>query len=616
MTASPRPSSRPRAARIAGAAARLAGSCATSRAARSAALAVAVSGAALTGILLSHAVASPAPAGLAVASGATPAPAAPATAGRASARFVNVAASSGLVLQNVSGEIEKTTINETVGNGVCLQDVDDDGLIDVFLPNGSRAHGTPGRETPRSALYRNRGDGTFEDITSRAGVGSAGYWAQGCVFADYDGDGRADLLLTGFGRYILYRSLGGGRFQDVTAAAGLSGGRGWSTSAAFADYDLDGWIDLYVSHYVDYDASSPPLPKPGGLVNCFYRGYPVICGPLGLKGSSGRLFHNDRGRFRDVTRAAGLHTDAVGYGMGVIWSDFDLDGDPDLYVANDSTAHYLYRNDGGGRFTEIGAMSGVAYNEEGRAQAGMGVDSGDFDNDGRFDLVVTNFSHDYSTLYHNDGALQFQDVSLTSGFGPPTMSTLGWGAGFLDYDNDGRNDIFLANGHVYPDIDRLNLGTTWKEHNQLFHNEGGRFREVTAEAGPGFQELHSARGSAFGDLDNDGDVDILVNNIDEAPSLLRNEGAAGNHWIGFRLVGRPHNTGAIGARVTVIAAGGPRVAEVHAGSSHNSSGDPRLHFGLGTSTVLERVEIRWPRGRTQTLTGLVVDRYHTLKEPP
>ena len=375
MTASPRRSNRPRASRLAGDT-RSAG-ISRSAGAEGAAGALLAAGAVLAAALFARALASATPAGPAGASGGPPAPAT-----RSSARFVNVAAASGLLLQNVSGEIEKTTINETVGNGVCLQDVDGDGLLDVFLPNGSRARQTPGREPPRSALYRNRGDGTFEDITTSAGVGSPGYWAQGCVFADFDGDGRVDLFLTGFGRYILYRGLGGGRFRDVTAAAGLSGGRGWSTSAAFADYDRDGWIDLYVSHYVDYDASSPPLPKPGGLVNCFYRGYPVICGPLGLKGSSGRLFHNDGGRFREVTRTAGLHTDAAGYGMGVIWSDFDLDGDLDLYVANDSTPHYLYRNDGGGRFTEIGAVAGVAYSEEGRAQAGMGVDSGDFDNDG------------------------------------------------------------------------------------------------------------------------------------------------------------------------------------------------------------------------------------------
>ncbi len=547
---------------------------------------------------------------------ASPDPPRPPTPPPSAARFLNVARAAGLVLRNVSGEIDKTAINEVVGNGVCLQDVDGDGLLDIFIPNGSRARAFPKGEEPRSALYRNRGNLSFEDVTAQAGVGSPGYWAQGCVFGDYDDDGRADLFVTGFGRYILYRNLGGGRFQDVTAAAGLAGGRGWSTGAAFGDYDGDGRIDLYVSHYVDYDASSPPLPKPGGLMNCTYRGAPVVCGPLGLKGSFGRLFHNEGGgRFRDVTRAAGLRTDPTSYGLGAIWSDFDLDGDLDLYVANDSTQHFLYRNDGGGRFTEVGVVAGVAYNEEGRAQAGMGVDAADYDNDGRPDLVVTNFSHDYSVLYHNEGDLLFQDVSLSSGFGPPTMPTLGWGTGFLDYDNDGRRDLFVANGHVYPKIDTYNLGTTWSQHNQLFHNEGsGRFREVTSEAGPALQELHSARGCAFGDLDNDGAVDIVVNNIDEAPSLLHNEGPRG-HWIGLRLLGARRNRGAIGARVTVTAGALRQVGEIHAGSSHNSSSDPRLHFGLGPAATVDRIEIRWPLGRVQILSNLPADRYHTIQEP-
>ena len=542
----------------------------------------------------------------------TPAAAAPVP------RFVDVAREAGLTLTNVSGEPEKFTINETVGNGICLEDVDGDGLLDIFIPNGSRATPAPPQENPRSALYRNRGDGTFEDVTTRAGVGSPGYWAQGCVFGDYDDDGKADLFLTGFGRYILYRNLGGGRFQDVTAAAGLSGGRGWSTGAAFGDYDADGRIDLYVSHYVDYDAGSPPLPRPGpkGPENCMYRGFPVICGPRGLKPQIGRLFHNEGGRFKDVTQAAGLRTDPFGYGLGAVWTDLDLDGDLDLYVANDSTPHYLYRNDGKGHFTEIGTISGTAFNEDGLPQAGMGVDSGDYDNDGLPDLVVTNFSHDYSTLYHNEGGMLFLDQSMLSGFGPPTLPTLGWGVGFIDYDNDGLKDIFLANGHVYPGVDRFNLGTTWKEHNQLFHNEGnGRFKEVTTSAGPAFQALHSARGAAFGDLDNDGDVDIVVNNIDEPPSLLRNDTAAGRHWIGFRLLGAPRNRGAIGARVTVVAGALRQMIEIHAGSSHNSSNDPRPRFGLGAAAAPERIEIRWPDGRTQTLTGLAADRYHTLREP-
>jgi enediyne biosynthesis protein E4 len=548
----------------------------------------------------------------ALAAGAS-APAAPA---RPAPRFVNTAAAAGLTLVNVCGRAEKTTIDETVGNGVCLYDVDDDGKIDVFIPNGSRAGSFPPGREPRSALYRNRGDGTFEDITARAGVASTGYWAQGCVFGDYDDDGRVDLFLTGFGRYVLYRGLGGGRFQDVTASSGLKE-RGWSTGAAFGDYDGDGRLDLYVSHYVDYDASSPPLPPPGSLRNCFYKGAPVICGPGGLKPSIGRLFHNEgNGVFKDVTKSSGMVTRPTGYGLGALWSDLDLDGDLDLFVANDTTPNWLYRNDGHGRFTEVGAISGAAFTEDGRAQSGMGVDAGDFDNDGLLDLVVTSFSHDYDSLRHNDGAMTFSDVSMVSGIGLPTLPTLGWGVGFLDYDNDGRQDLFIANGHVFSNIDDRHLGTTWKQHNQLFHNEGnGRFREVTAEAGPAFQEVHSARGAAFGDFDDDGDTDILINNMDEPPSLLRNDGGNAGHWIGFRLIGAPRNRGAVGARVVVRSCSLNQIKEIHAGSSHNSSNDPRLLYGLGTATSVDRVEIRWPLGRVQVLNDPPIDRYHTVREP-
>jgi enediyne biosynthesis protein E4 len=541
---------------------------------------------------------------------------APAAAADPAVRFVNVAAAAGLTLQNVCGEMKRTTIDETVGNGICLYDVDGDGRIDVFVPNGSRTRPFPPGQEPRSALYRNKGDGSFEDITARAGVASTGYWAQGCVFGDYDDDGEVDLFVTGIDRYILYHGLGGGRFKDVTAASGLKG-RGWSTGAAFGDYDGDGRLDLYVSHYVDYDSSSPPLPPPGTLKNCFYKGAPVVCGPGGLKPSIGRLFHNEgNGVFRDVTQAAGLVTRPTGYGLGAVWSDLDLDGDLDLFVANDTTPNWLYRNDGRGHFTEIGAVSGAAYTEDGRAQSGMGVDAGDYDNDGLPDLMVTNFSHDYSTLRHNDGSLIFTDVSMPSGIGPATLPTLGWGVGFLDYDNDGRQDLFIANGHVFTNIDDRHLGTTWKQHNQLFHNEGdGHFREVTTEAGPAFQELHSARGAAFGDFDDDGDIDIVVNNMDEPPSLLRNDGGNSSHWIGFRLVGARRNRGAVGARVLVQAGSLRMTEEIHAGSSHNSSNDPRLHFGLGAATSVDRIEIRWPLGRVQTLTGMPIDRYHTVREP-
>jgi len=525
--------------------------------------------------------------------------------------FVDIAKAAGVTLLNRSGSREKDTINETVGNGVCLADFDGDGFLDIFLPNGQPRGGAKAS----SALYRARGDGTFEDRTEGSGTALPGYWAQGCAAADYDADGRTDLFVTGFGRYWLLRQTDRLRFGDVTAAAGLAGGRGWSTGAAFADYDRDGWIDLYVSHYVDYDQNSPPLPPTGSGPNCNYRGYPVMCGPRGLKPQAGQLFRNLGGRFRDVTAAAGVNAAYPGYGLGAVWSDLDDDGDLDLFVASDSTPNYLFRNDGG-RFKDVATTSGVAYAEDGRTQASMGVDAGDYDNDGRFDLVTTNFSHDYTTVYHNEGGLLFLDVALESGVGPATMPSLGWGVHFLDYDGDGRRDLFEANGHVYPGIDALNLGTAWAQANQLFRNEGGvRFREVTATAGPAFQEKHSARGSAVGDLDNDGDPDLVVNNMDGPPSVLRND-APLHRWIGLRLEGAGKNRAAIGAKVTLTNGPLRQVDEVRAGGSHNSSSDPRLLFGLGTFSGPVRIEIRWPTGNKQTVTGLTPDRYHTLKEPP
>ncbi len=553
------------------------------------------------------ALAFPAAAGAADAAADEPAP----------VRFVNAAREAGLVHRNLSGDPDKRYINETVGNGVCLGDVDGDGWLDVFLPTGSRHGAATGPPANRSALYRNRNGTRFEDVTETAGVGAPGYWAQGCVFGDYDADGDLDLFVTGIGRYYLFRNDGGGRFRDVTRQAGLTAG-GWSTGAAFGDYDGDGWIDLFVSHYVDFDPVRAPLPEPGDGVNCFYRGMPVMCGPRGLKADLSRLYRNGGdGRFTDVTARSGLVTEPFGYGLGAIWTDLDGDGDLDLYVANDSTPNYLYRNDGRGRLVEIGTIAGAAYNEDGRAQAGMGIDAGDYDNDGLFDLFVTNFSHDYSTLYRNEGGLMFLDVTLTAGLSAPTLRTLGWGTGFLDYDHDGRRDLFIANGHVYPGIDDTDLGTTFKQPNQLFRNLGnGRFQETTLEAGPAFAERHSARGAAFGDLDNDGDVDIVVNNIDEPPSLIRNDGGNARPWIGFHLIGAPPNRGAIGARVTVRAGPLRQIGEVRAGASHISSNDPRLHFGLDDRGAADVVEIRWPGGTVQTLTRLPAGRYHTLRQPP
>jgi len=525
--------------------------------------------------------------------------------------FEDVAAEAEIRLRNVSGGPDKDYIIESLGSGACWIDYDGDGSLDLYLVNGQPLAQTDG-SAPSDVLYRNRGDGTFQEVTSRAGIRDSG-WGHGCAVGDIDNDGDPDLYVTNRGANALYRNRGDGTFIEVGRAAGVDD-PGWSASAAFADYDADGFLDLVVAEYVEFDQSKTQ--RPGSAEFCRFLGMPVFCGPRGLPMARNRLYRNrGNGTFEDVTVAAGFHTDRGYYSLGVVWGDLDNDGDPDLYVATDSTPNLLYRNNGDGTFTDVATEAGVAFNEEGREQAGMGTDMGDYDNDGDMDLVVTNFSHDVNTLYRQDSPGTFSDVSYSSGIGEPSLLYLGWGVGWVDLDNDGWKDLFVANGHTQPQVDQYGLATTYRERNLLFANlHDGTFREVGKDSGPGMALITPSRGAAFADYDNDGDVDVLVNNIDELPNLLRNETGNRSHWIGLKLIGTRATRDAVGARVTLKVQAGIRMGEVHPGYSYLSSNDPRLLFGLGSAVSVDEIRIRWPKGSIQILRDLPIDCYSTIKE--
>jgi hypothetical protein len=510
------------------------------------------------------------------------------------------------------GKDTSTYILETTGTGAAFLDYDRDGRLDLFLANGTTLEGSPNRSPPRCALYRNRGDGTFEDVTDRAGVARSG-WGQGVAIGDYDNDGFPDLYLTFFGQNVLFHNNRNGTFTDVTAQAAVAAG-GWSTSAAFADYDEDGLLDLYVAKYVDFDPKTAPLP--GSQKNCFYSGFPVMCGPRGLPGGRDVLFHNNGdGTFTDVTVKAGdLDRDRL-RGLGVVWGDYDDDGHPDLLVANDAHPNLLYHNEGNGTFTEVAFDAGVAFDDDGRERAGMGVDFGDYDNDGRLDIVVTNFQGEPNALYRNLGHGAFQETTWAAGLGEATVPYLGWGTGFFDFDNDGFRDLFFVNGHVYPEVDRHGLDETYAQRNLVFRNRGdGTFVDVSRTAGPDLARPHVGRGAAFGDYDDDGRVDVLVSNVNDQALLLHNESRNTNHWLTVGLVGRRSNRDGIGARVVVQA--GPRrlLHEVHAGGSYLSQNDLRAHFGLGAAEAVSSLEVRWPRGSIDRLENLAVDQVVTIEE--
>ena len=522
----------------------------------------------------------------------------------ANPRFHDATQEAGIDFVHVNGANGQKFVIETVGPGGGFFDYDGDGRLDIYLINGAAVPGTEYDPAPQNALYRNRGDGTFADVTSSAQVGDTGY-GMGCAVGDYDNDGALDLYVTNFGANVLYRNEGDGTFADVTVAAQV-GDEGWGASAAFADIDRDGFVDLYVGNYHNFSYANHRVCAEGG------SGLQIYCGPEAFDGVTDVLYRNEGdGTFADITVAAGLGS-AEGKELGVVFGDVDLDGDPDLYLANDKTLNFLYLNDGTGYFAEEALLSGVAYNEDGDVEAGMGVDMGDYDNDGDPDLFVTNFQWETNTLYKNLGDGTFVDETFLAGLGKGSIAYLAWGTRFFDADNDGDRDLFIANGHLESDVEQYE-NATFPQRNQLFLNAGaGRFEEY-AEDGGALSLKRVSRGAAFGDYDYDGDIDVLVANVAAHPTLMRNDGASG-HWVRLRLEGRDSNRAGIGARVEVTSGGQVQTDEVRSGASFLSQSDLRLHFGLGTATSIERVVVYWPSGRVEEYADLGVNQEHLLVE--
>jgi enediyne biosynthesis protein E4 len=512
--------------------------------------------------------------------------------------FRDVATGAGLTAANVSGgEGHKKYILETTGSGVVVLDFDGDGLMDLFLGNGTTLDGEGDGAGATSHLYRNLGRLKFQDVTEGAGLARVG-WGQGACAADYDNDGDADLFVAYYGASALYRNEGGGRFQDVAAAAGLrSASVRWDTGCSWLDYDLDGRLDLMVTSYLEFDRAKVPEPGAGGY--CLWKGIPVMCGPRGLPFSRNALFHNDsQGRFTDVSGPSGIGATRSCYGFTAAASDFDSDGYPDVYVACDSTPSLLYHNRRDGTFEEIGLLTGVALNQDGQEQGGMGVAVADYDEDGHVDIVKTNFSDDVPNVYHNNGDGTFEDRVFESGLGG-YMDYVGWGVHLLDVDHDGRRDLLMINGHVYPEVEKT-PGLRFRQPRLLYWNVGGgRFKDISAAAGPALDEAWSSRGSAAADLDNDGSLEVVVLNLGARPSLLKNFGPRKN-WLLVRLQGVRCNRDAVGARVAVHVGGRRLSGEVQTGSSYVSQNDPRLHFGLADDERYDRIEVAWPGGQRET----------------
>jgi enediyne biosynthesis protein E4 len=526
-------------------------------------------------------------------------------------RLVDVASAAGLREPIAYGPVDtKKYIVETIGCGCAFFDYDNDGWMDVFLLGGTRLEGDPPGATNR--LYKNNRDGTFTDVTARAGLVAAG-WASGVCVGDYNNDGFEDLFCTYFGQNRLYRNNGDGTFTEVTKAAGLSNAEPrWGAGCSFVDYNRDGHLDLFVSNYVRFSFEHTPVP--GANSNCNWKGIPVLCGPRGLPHGRHSLYRNNGdGTFTDVSEKAGITAATPGYGMTVVAADLDEDGWPDIYVACDSTPSLLFMNNHDGTFREEGVLRGVALSDDGGEQAGMGVGIGDYDRDGHLDLLKTHFADDASGLYHNDGTGQFDDVTRRARVAVETRY-VGWGAGIVDLDNDGHPDLFVVTGSVYPEVERKLPQYPNRTPRTVFRNLGdGTFEELVEEAGPGVAAVHCSRGCAFGDFDNDGDLDVLVVNLNEPPSLLRNDVTGSNHWIKVRLEGVVSNRSAIGARVVLHCAGRSLAQAVASQSSFYSSNDPRLHFGMGSCRVAD-LEVFWPNGRHDTFKGIKANQLVTIRE--
>jgi len=529
------------------------------------------------------------------------------------AYFGDEASRAGLGTPNTFGGVDtKKFILETTGTGVAILDYDNDGWPDIFVVNGTTLDPPTGKEPPTNHLYHNNHDGTFTDVTAKAGLTHTG-WGQGVCVGDYDNDGFEDLFVTYYGKNMLYRNNGNGTFTDVSDQAHVAGTGTWSTGCAFVDYDRDGKLDLLVATYVDFDVKTAP--GPGERASCMWKGVPVMCGPRGLPWGKNMLYHNKGdGTFEEVTSKAKIDQTNGHYGFSVSTLDFDDDGWPDIYVACDSTPSILYHNNHDGTFTDVAVVAGAAFNEDGKEQAGMGSTVGDYNGDGRLDIFKTNFSDDTATLYRNNGDGTFDDVTFAAGLGLYTKY-LGWGTTFVDVDNDGWPDLLLVNGHVYPEVDKQHLGSDYQEPRILYHNRGnGTFEDISASAGPGITTARSGRGLAIGDLWNDGRMSAVVSNMNAPVSLLVNQIRNGNHWIAFKTIGTKSNRDGIGAKIRVKAGARILVDEVRSGSSYDSNNDLRVHFGLGKIEQLEWVEVRWPSGLTEKFSNLRVDTTLSLKE--
>jgi hypothetical protein len=534
--------------------------------------------------------------------------------------FMNVAKKAGLsTWRHKAGTPDKKFILDAKGAGVALLDYDNDGWMDIYLVSGSTEAAMEGKApAPQAALFHNNHDGTFTNVAAKAGV-TNDRWGYGAVVADYDNDGWPDIYVTNYGKNRLYHNNHDGTFTDVAEKAGVALG-GWSTGATFGDYDGDGHVDLFVAGYLQYDIHEPPVAgtASAGGSGCRFRNAPVMCGPRGLRGELDHLFHsNGDGTFTDVSEQTGTGDPDRYYGLGALFADVNNDGKVDLMVANDSTPNYLYLNKGNGAFEDRSYPSGYALDGEGREKANMGIAAGDYENNGHLALVNTAFSDDNDILYRNDGAGTFTDVSYAAGIGTATIPFVGFGDGFLDYDNDGWLDLLIANGHVYPSVDRHpEWGTTYAERPLLFHNlKNGKFELVPAVEGTGLAEVGVGRGAAFGDLFNDGKMDVVINNADQPPTLLRNVNPDHHHWVELKLVGGAGSPrDAVGATVYLIGGDGRQRADVLSGGSYLSSNDPRVHFGLGDAAALPSIEIHWPGGKMETLKLAGVDRIFTVTE--
>jgi hypothetical protein len=533
--------------------------------------------------------------------------------------FVNIARESGLNAKTIyGGERKNKYLLETTGCGVAFYDYDNDGWLDIFLVNGSRLEGFPKGEEPTSHLFKNNRDGTFTDVTVKAGLTHSG-WGQGICIGDYDNDGFDDLFVTYYGKNVLYHNNGDGTFTDVSEKAGVAGTKTrWGSGCAFVDYDRDGRLDLFVANYIDMDLATAPVPESGP---CLYKGVMVACGPPGLNGGKNILYHNNgNGTFSDVSEPAGI-TGANGtYGLGVLTGDFDNDGWPDIYVANDSTASALYQNKKNGKFVDVGLEAGCVLSPDGKPQAGMGVSAADYDLDGNLDIVKTNFAGDTPSLYHNRGNWNFEDATFTAGLGSHTQY-LGWGCGFFDFDNDGWPDILLCNGHVYPEVEQLKTEAGYGQRKLIYRNlRNGRFEDISTQVGPGISDPIASRGCAFGDFDNDGDIDVVVNAVNDYPQLLRCDSKLENNWIKIKTIGTKSNRSGIGARLKCVTHPPDeknvheQIDEVRSGGSYYSQNDLRIHFGLGKANKVDLLEIRWPSGQMDQLKNVSANQLVFVKE--